>query len=49
MSVKAKAIKTLYRMKRIDINGVREAVSNKVITTDEFKEITGKEYHEITE
>ena len=44
MSVKAKAIRTLYRMKRIDIEGVKRSVINGVINADEFKAITGEEY-----
>ena len=44
MSVKAKAIKTLYRMKRITIEGVKQAVVDGLITADEFKEITGEAY-----
>ena len=44
MSAKAKAINTLYRMKRITIEGVRQAVADGVITPAEFKEITGEVY-----
>ena len=44
MSVKAKAIRTLYRMKRITIDGVRQAVVDGLITADEFTEITGEVY-----
>ena len=44
MSAKAKAINTLYRMKRITIDGVREAVVNGLITEAEFKLITGEDY-----
>jgi hypothetical protein len=44
MSVKAKAIKTLYRAKRITIDGVRQAVVDGLITEQEYKEITGKDY-----
>ena len=44
MSAKAKAIRTLYRAKRITIEGVKEAVINGVITEAEYAEITGKEY-----
>ena len=44
MSAKAKAIRTLYRAKRIGIDGVRQAVVDGLITEAEYKEITGKEY-----
>ena len=44
MSMKFKAIKTLYSANRITIDGVRQAVVNGVITEDQFAEITGKEY-----
>lgn len=42
MSVKAKAIKTLYRAKRIGIDGVKQAVIDGIITEAEYTEITGK-------
>jgi hypothetical protein len=41
MSVKAKAIKTLYRAKRITIEGVRQAVVSGLITEEEYKMIIG--------
>ena len=41
MSVKAKAIRTLYRAKRITIEGVRQAVVDGLITEAEYTEITG--------
>ena len=44
MSAKAKAIRTLYRAKRITIEGVKEAVVEGVITEAEYTEITGKDY-----
>lgn len=44
MSVKAKAIRTLYRAKRITIDGVRQAVVDGLITEAEYAEITGKPY-----
>lgn len=47
MSAKAKAISTLYRMKRITIEGVRQAVKDGVITEDEYKEITGEVYETV--
>lgn len=45
MSVKAKAIRTLYRAKRITIEGVRQAVEDGLITTEEYKKITGESYN----
>lgn len=44
MSAKAKAIRTLYRAKRITLEGVKQAVNDGIITEAEFTEITGKEY-----
>lgn len=44
MSIKAKAIKTLYRAKRITIDGVKQAVVDGLITIEEYTEITGKQY-----
>ena len=40
MSAKAKAIKTLYKAKRIALEGVRQAVKGGVITQAEYAEIT---------
>ena len=45
MSVKAKAIRTLYRAKRITLDGVKQAVLDGIITEAEYTEITGKEYN----
>lgn len=44
MSAKAKAIRTLYRAKRIDRDGVRQAVADGIITAAEFEIITGEKY-----
>lgn len=44
MSAKAKAIRTLYRAKRITLDGVKQAVVDNLITTEEYKEITGVDY-----
>lgn len=44
MSVKAKAIRTLYRAKRITVEGVRQAVSEGIITDAEYETITGEAY-----
>lgn len=44
MGVKAKAIQTLYRMGRITIDGVRQAVKDNLITPTEFEMIVGEIY-----
>lgn len=44
MSIKARAIKTLYMSNRITIWGVRQAVNSGIITQEEYKKITGAEY-----
>lgn len=44
MSVKAKAIRTLYRTKRITLEGVRQAVTEGLITKAEYELITGEAY-----
>lgn len=44
MSVKAKAIYTIYKLGRIDIAGVKEAKETGVITEAEYKKITGYDY-----
>lgn len=44
MSVQAKAIRTLYRAKRIDLRGVKQAVKDGIITAKEFSQITGLTY-----
>ena len=44
MSTKAKAIRTLYRAKRITLEGVKQAVIDKFITETEYYEITGEEF-----
>ena len=44
MSVKANAIRTLYRAKRITIEGVGQAVKDGLITVEEYEKITGKQY-----
>ena len=41
MSAKAKAIQTLYKAKRITLDGVKQAASNGVITECEYADITG--------
>ena len=44
MSAKAKAIKTLYKTKRITLDGVKKAVKDGIITEAEYTEITGEVY-----
>lgn len=44
MSAKAKAIRTLYRAKRITLEGVKQAVVDNILTKEEYKLITGQEY-----
>lgn len=44
MSARAKAIRTLYRAKRITLDGVKQAVVDKLITEVEYKTITGEDY-----
>lgn len=44
MSARAKAINTLYRAKRITIEGVKQAVADKLITAAEYETITGEAY-----
>ena len=44
MTAKAKAIKTLYKAKRITKDGVKQAVIDGVITEAEYTEITGEDY-----
>lgn len=42
MSIKAKAIRTLYRAKRITLEGVKQAVAGGLITEEEYLEIVGE-------
>lgn len=44
MTAKAKAIRTLYRAKRIGIDGVKQAVVDGIITEAEYTVITGESY-----
>lgn len=44
MSIKAKAIKTLYRAKRITLDGVKQAVVDGIITVEEYMIIIGEQY-----
>lgn len=43
MSARAKAVRTLYRAKRITLEGVHQAVGS-LITPEEYKIITGEDY-----
>lgn len=45
MSNIAKAILTLYKAKRITLDGVKKAVKDGVITEAQYKEITGDDYY----
>ena len=42
MSAKAKAIRTLFRAKRITLDGVKKSVADGIITEAEYHEITGE-------
>jgi hypothetical protein len=44
MSARAKAVQTLFRAKRISVDGVKKAVADGIITTNEYKTITGEDY-----
>ena len=44
MRKQAKAILTLYKTKRITLEGVKKAVEDGIITEGEYKEITGEVY-----
>ena len=44
MSAKARAIRNLYRLGRIDKAGVKQAVEDGLITELEYKLITGDDY-----
>lgn len=46
MSARAKAIKTLFRAKRINLDGVKQAVADGIITEVEYEQITGEVYAE---
>jgi hypothetical protein len=44
MSAKAKAIRTLYKAKRITLDGVKQAVEGGIINIAEYSWITGEEF-----
>ena len=44
MSNMARAFQVLYRMHRVTLDGLKRAVVDGVITAEEYKSITGREY-----
>ena len=44
MSAKAKALQTLYRIHKVSAAGLVAAVSDGVITAEEYQTITGEDY-----
>lgn len=44
MSARAKALKNLYRRNKVTEDGLKQAVTDGVITAAEYTEITGSEY-----
>lgn len=44
LTIKARSIYTLYRTKRITLDGVKKAVADRIITEVEYKDITGEDY-----
>lgn len=44
MKINVKAIKTLYRAKRVTLESVKKLVVDGLITAAQYTEITGKEY-----
>lgn len=44
MKINVKAIRTLYRAKRVTLESVKKLVGDGLITAAQFNEITGKEY-----
>jgi hypothetical protein len=44
MSARAKAMANLYRRNKVTEDGLKQAVADGVITSEEYTEITGKEY-----
>ena len=47
MSAKAKAIRTLFRAKRITIEAVKKSVEDGIITEAEFQMITGEVFRNL--
>jgi hypothetical protein len=44
MKINVKAMKTLLKAKRVTVDDLKIAVLKDIITAEEFKQITGKEY-----
>ena len=44
MKINVKAVKTLYRAKRVTLESVRKLVADGVITESQYREITGAPY-----
>lgn len=44
MKINVKAVKTLYRAKRVTLDSVKKLVKDRLITAEQYKEITGKDY-----
>jgi hypothetical protein len=44
MSNMARAFQVLYRMHRVTLDGLNKAVSDGLITSEEYQEITGEAY-----
>lgn len=44
MKINVKAIRTLYRAKRVTLESVKKLVGDGLITAAQYTEITGKEY-----
>ena len=44
MSNMARAFQTLYRMRRVTLDGLKQAVVDRTITAEEYQCITGREY-----
>ena len=44
MSNMERAFQTLYRMHRVTLDGLKQAVVDRTITAEEYQSITGREY-----
>lgn len=44
MKINEKAIKTLYRAKRVTLEAIKKLVKDGLITAAQYTEITGEEY-----
>ena len=45
MKINVKAVKTLYRAKRVTLESVKKLVTDELITEAQYKEITGDDYY----